>query len=404
MGRIPSRPPPELLGAYLSGGFGLGLSSMIALLVPLRADEMGASLAMIGLIVAARPTCEVLASVRVGSTIDRLGPGRSFVLGTALCALSSIGMAMTGSAWLLLALQLPLGAGRSLAWVGSQTAVSGLRLGTEQAKDTARFAFVSNVSQIVGPALIGSLAVLVGYRLSFVAITIYATGFAILGTQLPSDRPSTAPHGDERPRHGWRDAVGLLRVPGIRMAMLLTFVRLWTSSVWRPFFPLLLVMSGGSAAFGGVVVSSSAVVATMANLLVGHLSRWASPATWCIAGLGLSVVGVAIAPFSTESPGAFLSAGLIGVGQGLSLPLLIVLVSQSVRREQRGLALASRGGINSAASSLAPLILAPLITALGMATGFVVAAGFAGLILVGALQLRPRLERPIAAPEAAPGS
>ena len=49
--------------AYLTGGFGLGMSAMIGFLIPLQASRLGASLVVIGLAVSTRSITEGVASV-----------------------------------------------------------------------------------------------------------------------------------------------------------------------------------------------------------------------------------------------------------------------------------------------------------------------------------------------------
>ena len=80
------------------------------------------------------------------------------------------------------------------------------------------------------------------------------------------------------------------------------------------------------------MVSSAAAVATLVNLLTGRLSRWASPEVLCTIALAFGVVGLVISPFLLAVPAAFLPAAFVGVANGLSLPLLIVLVSEAARR------------------------------------------------------------------------
>jgi DHA1 family inner membrane transport protein len=380
---------PRRVGlAYLSGGFGLSLSAMLGLLVPLRADEVGIPIAAIGVIVAARAVAEIFVAVPVGTLIARVGPRAGFVYGTAACAAVSAAIAFADGYASLLLLNAAIGAGRSLAWVASQTYISTGGTAEDRARNTGRFSFVSNASQIATPVLVGFTAAAIGYAASFYVVAGYCAAFAVLGVALPALHEPTS---TDRVR--LRDAGLLFRLPRMRLAMLLTFVRLWVPSIYNPFFALLLVASGYSAGLAGAVISSAAVVATCVNLTTGQLvRRWRAEAL-CLAGLVIAVSGLALAPHLLGIPYVFVAAAMVGIGNGVTLPLLIVLVSEAAPPGQRGLALGTRNAVNSLSSTLAPLVAAPLVAGVGTASAFAVTGGSAGVLLVVATWMYRRLLR-----------
>ena len=377
----------RLWAAYLSGGFGLSISAMLGLLVPLRADELGIAVGAIGVIVAARSLAETLLAVPLSAVIARLGTKGAFVLSTSASALIATVFTFAEGFWSLLLLNAAMGTARALGWVASQSYISGQYDPANRARDTGRFSFVSNASQMVAPLMVGGAAALWGYRAAFLVVAAYCALCALIGLLLA--RPRRRGSGENRVK--LRAAAGLFRLPRIRMAMLLTFVRLWVPNIWTPLFPLLLVSAGGaSPGVAGAVVSSAAAVATAVNLLTGRLSRLASPEILCTIALALGVVGLVIAPFVLSVPVAFLSAALVGIANGLSLPLLIVLVSEAAPKGQRSLALATRNTVNSFSGFLGPLGAAWLVGGLGATVAFPVVGGVAGALLAGAVALRSR--------------
>jgi MFS family permease len=100
-----------------------------------------------------------------------------------------------------------------------------------------------------------------------------------------------------------------------------------------------------------------------------------------------------LSPFMASLPAALVPAALVGIGNGLSLPLLIVLVSEAAPKGQRALALATRNSVNALSASLGPLGTGALVAALGATAAFPIAGGVAGALLVGVLALR-RTARP----------
>jgi hypothetical protein len=150
------------------------------------------------------------------------------------------------------------------------------------------------------------------------------------------------------------------------------------------------VGAGFSAGTAGGVLSFAAVVATGVNLSTARLSRWASPEVLCTIALGSAAVGLLISPHLMTIPAVFLPAALVGIGNGLSLPLLIMLFSEAAPPGQAALALGARNSINSFAAAVSPLGAAPLVASFGAATGFAVMSGATGALLAVAVFLHAR--------------
>jgi predicted MFS family arabinose efflux permease len=357
---------------------------MLGLLVPLRADELGIAIGAIGVIVAARSAAETVLAVPLSALIARLGTKGAFVLSTSASAVVAAAFTLADGFWTLLLLNVAIGAARALGWVASQTYIAGQYDPAHRARDTGRFSFVSNLSQMITPLMVGGAAAAWGYQAAFLVVAAYCALFALIGLALAPPRRTGS---GERVK--LRAAAGLFRLPRMQMAMLLTFVRLWVPNIWTPLFPLLLVSAGGaSPQTAGAVVSSAAAVATLVNLLTGRLSRWASPEVLCTIALAFGVLGLIISPFLLSVPAAFLPAAFVGVANGLSLPLLIVLVSEAAPKGQRGLALATRNAVNSFSAALGPLGAGWLVASLGATTAFPVVGGVGALLLGGVVALR----------------
>lgn len=385
----PTRPPKvRLWPAYLSGGFGLSASTMLGLLVPLRADELGIPIATIGVIVGAQTAVSALLVVPISRVIRRLGTRRAFLVSTAGCTVLASAFTLADELGSLLVLNAAVGAVSALGWVSSQTYISSLGGPEQRARNAGRFSFVTNISLVVTPVMVGAAAAVIGYRASFLVVAAYFLLFVIVGMALP--RPTARATGEPI---RLRAAGRLFRLPAMQVAMLLTFVRIAVAQIWNPFVPLLLVAGGFSAQLAGAVLSFAAVVATAVSLLTGRLARYASPQVLCTIALGLAVAGLAVTPHLLSVPAVFLPAALVGIGSGMSLPLLIVIVSDGAPAGQRALALGTRNAVNSAAATLSPLGTAPMIAALGAAAGFGLAGGLAASVLGAAVLIQARIRR-----------
>lgn len=379
--RPASSTPRWFVLAYLTGGFGLALNAMMNFLLPLRAAELGIGIGTIGLLLGAKAATEALTSVPVGGLIDKIGPRRSFVVGTAVSTVLLACYAFVGSAVWLFALQVGLGVMRPMAWVGSQTYVSGLRSGADRARDTGRLSFVATAAQIVGPLLVGFGSQAFGTGRAYLVFSAYCGAYVLVGLLLP--RSSGAGSGVGTRRRGFVDGLRLLRNPGMRVVIFLSSGRLWISGAWAAFFPLLLVTRGVPEGAAGTVVSAMAVVGTVVSPLSGRLAARFRVASLTAFSLLSGAAGVVLAPALASFPAAFGSAFLVGIGHGISLPMLLVLVSRAVPDDQRGLALGVRSSANQTASAVAPPLIGAVIGSTTAAIGFPL-AGILGTCLIAA--------------------
>ena len=270
---------------YVSGGFGLAASVSVTLLVPLHASEVGISVSLIGVLLAARPTAEAVFSIPLGRLIDRMGARRVFIVGCSICAMVNAGYPLASSFWQFITLQALFGIGRSMGWVASQVYVSTRSTGDTQARDMGRFTFIGYVSLILAPMLTGIVAEHAGFAWAFVGVSGYCATFGLLGMILPDDGDSSY---QLTPRVS---VVALIRDRAMRGGLMLSFARLWISSTWQSFYPLFLIASGYTASLAGLAVSVSALVATVMPLSVRRLVRWRSAEKVTILALLVAATG-----------------------------------------------------------------------------------------------------------------
>lgn len=361
--------------AYLTGGFGLAFNAMMTFLLPLRANDLGISIATIGLLLGAKGAVEAVVSVQVGGIVDRIGPRRAFIIGTSSCTVVIALYASATSVLALVALQAAAGALRPMAWVGSQSFVAGLRDGADQARDTGRLSLFATGAQIVAPLLVGFGAQVWNTGSAFYVFAAYCALYVVVGLLVPKGADARSRQATKR--RGLVSGLRLFAIRGIRVVMFLTFARLWITTAFVAFFPLQLVTGGISEGTAATAVSAMAIVATALSPLSGRLAERLKVDTLAALALLCGALGLALAPALDSIPIGYVVAFLVGIGNGLSLPTLLVLVSRAVSADKRGLALGLRAGVNQLAAALAPVLVAAVIGATAAATGFLLAAGVA---------------------------
>lgn len=380
VGRAEPR-PRRLTLAYASGGFGLAMVAQAAFLVPLRARELGASFDAIGLIVGAGALAALFASVPSGALLDRLGPRRTFVLAAGVTGLLSLLFPLVTNYWWFLVLQPALGLTRNLGWMASMNYIASMGSDRQRATLTGRFSFISNVGQVIGPLAVGAAAQLVGYRWALLVPALYALFFACLGLFLPETSDGLP---DQAQGFGLHSARALLALGGIRVALMLTFATLWINTVFTTFLPVYLTGSGLDPGVVGAVVAALGCVAAVVAPTAGFWTKYRSPTTLAILSLACGALGLLLAAHATTLPWVFLVPVLIGIGSGMSMPLLLTVITTDAPARQRGVALGLRSIATQGAMTTAPFVVGPVIAVLGMTLGLAAAGAATVGMLAGA--------------------
>jgi MFS family permease len=380
---VPSR---QLLLTCAAGAFGLGWQNMLVLIVPLRALELGAPPSIIGLIAGAGAAVPAVLSIPFGGIADRAGARAVYAWSALASAVLCVGFALTDSYWGMLGLQLVVGLARNSAWVAAQTYASHLAAAGGRARTMSAFAFTANLGILVAPLASGAVAQAAGYQAAFLVAAVVAAVFAALGLLLPPHQVVKR-SGGARWYGDYVDAVRLLRNAGVATVMLLTFVRLFTSLGWGTFYPVLLAGAGYQPGAIGGLVSVQSLAAAALGLSVPWLVRRWSGETVLFASMAGCVVGVVVTPYAVSVPWVVASPMLIGIGSGLSLPLLLGILADDTPAGLRGVAMGLRSCSNQVAATIAPVMLG-LVTDIGGTDAAFWSNGLlSGLIVVSTIVL-----------------
>lgn len=373
--------------AYLSGAFGLAASAQINFLLPLRARELGANFEAIGLLVGVGAALPAVLSVPTGAAIDRLGARRAFLLGTlATGGLSALGVLVTNH-WWFLPLQAVLGVARNLGWLASQTYITGVGPDDRRQRNAARFAFFTSSGQMAAPAIMGVVAQFTGYRWGFLFLAGYALAFALLGPMLPPEHREDRLPDQCRPL-GLRAAGALLGTRTIQVVLLLSGLRLWITWIYGAFIPVYLVDHGLPPALVGTVLATYGVFGAASTPTTEFWTRFFRPVTVAILAIATGTVGLLLSPHLVTVPAVYLVPALIGISQGLSLPVILTVMGAAAPPGRRGLALGLRATVNQATAAAGPVLVGALIGAVGVSAGLTIGGLFAGAVVLGAHVLR----------------
>lgn len=304
-------------------------------ILPVHAQNRGASLGFIGLITASYGLTQCLLRIPLGLASDRLGRRKPFFMaGMLVIAASCLVLAWAPSPiWLLV--------GRGLAGVGVScwVAASVLFASYFRPDQTVRAAslatFLSAAAQMVMTALGGRLADLTNWLVPFyVGAGVAATGALVLAT-VPDETV---------PRHGSFTWQALGRIGGRRLLLVasgIAAVGQWIQHTTTYTFVSIYASTAlkASATELGMLVTCTLVPYTAGTFAAAEVARRIGARRTLISGLGLAGLATAAVPFTPTLLALGVARAAYGLGYGVIYPVAMGLSIRGVPDEERGSAM-----------------------------------------------------------------
>jgi MFS family permease len=362
---------------------------MVFPLVPLLAQDLGASPAMIGVIVGAFGILSFFLGIPIGGFTDRVGVKRALALGVLCNMASALLLVRADHVLTLMASQVAGGLGFQLHIVASQAFIASFDSPLRRESEFGYLTFSASLGQSLGPVLGGVIASRFGYHGAFLAsLLVSALGLMILGF-----RDSRGPRAPGR-YSLWRDlrhAGALLSNSGMLALLAVTFVVIFTVSLRTSFLPVLLLERGSSEALVGLLISLFAATSTLIRFFTGTLLRRFSRRGMLALALLAVALGVGLIPMLSSVFTVALALCIFGFGFGLAQPLSMVMVADLTDPRHSGLSMGIRFMSITLANILGPVLLGVVVGGFGLHAAFYVAGLF--VIAIGGyiLLFRPQL-------------
>ncbi len=311
-------------------GVNLGFYLLVPYLATHLADDLGLSLAMVGLVLGVRNLSQQGLFLIGGSASDRIGPRRVIIAG---CGLRTVGFglfAVGESVQLLLAAAVLSGVAGALFNPAVRAYIAVEMPADRRAEAFALFNVFAQVGALLGP-LLGSVLLLVGFRIAAVtAAAVFAVLTAAQTVALPG---RTVPEHAGSVLADWRECVTNPRFRAFAVAL---------SGMFALQNQLYLVLPMEAERLTGApsTVAAIFVVSTVATLL------WQVRITRRYAG---------------RSRGHALTLGLAVMGAGFAVPALAYLLPWTATATD-----ASDLGPVAVAVRLLPVLLATLFLSVGV--------------------------------------
>ena len=331
-----------------------------------RALELDVPTAWLGALTASFAVVPLLLAVPSGQATDRFGERRVMLAGSVLMALSGVLLALlgTGPAGVVLG-TVVLGTGHLLSVVGQQAAVANSAPPGRFDSAFGYYTFAASLGQAIGPGLIvlvgGGRAIPDTQTLFLVAAGI---GVALVACTSVLRLPSRATGAGASESSGLR---GLLRLPGLVRALLISCIVLAAVDITLVYLPALGADRGLAAGFVGLLLTLRAVASMTSRLFLGRLVALMGRRRLLIATSALSAAAMAVVGLPMGPACMVVVVVLLGLGLGVGQPLTMSWLALSAPPGLRGRAMSLRLTGNRLGQVLIPSAVGAVAAGVGAA-------------------------------------
>lgn len=403
---LPERIRPRgvvLRVAVVIGLAELGFATVIPLLPLHLTERLGASVKLVGMVVAAFALTETFLKTAWGSVADRLGRRPMIIAGLVVGSLAPMLMSVLRQAWLFVPLRLIDGAGSSALW----PAASAIIADTTPAHRRATAMGALNMFFLAGLAFGPTLALYVvgfsgSYAAGFYLAALLLLGAAVVAaftlrglghTHLRSSAEDVVGYHGTAPNPEIEEVVEeAVHYPLLGVMLVVAFVQMFGAGLLAPILVIYAKrIVGLSEQMIGTLFLVLVLSVALASMPLGRLAdRWGKlrAVTW---GMMLGSLGLWVLPLSPRLEILALSAVLLGFSYALSSPAWYALISELAPPGRTGLAMGASQTAQGLGLVLGPLLGGLMWDTLGHQAPFIGAAALLSLATMTLLVAMRRL-------------
>jgi MFS family permease len=344
----------------------------------LFALALGASTFEVGVIGALFAALPMFFSVNAGRAIDRVGVRPPFILGTLLTAAgTALAFAWPALPGLYVVATLA-GSGLVIVHIAASNAVGALSAPADRSRNFSLLALGFSISGFLGPLAAGFMIDGLGHARAFLILAAFplVAFLALVLGRLRLPRPAPV-HARAAPRIG--DLLADRRLRNILVVSAL-FNMAW--DVFTFVAPIYGTALGLSASAIGVLLGAFAAATFLVRLVLPALVRRTREWPLVAVALGIACLVYATFPLFREFGVLMALAFVLGIGLGMSQPIVMSLLYSAAPPNRAGEAVGLRTTVLNFIQTTIPLAFGALGTALGVtpifwAMAVVLAAGTA---------------------------
>jgi len=365
----------------------LGLTIILPLL-PFYAEKLGASPAVVGMLVSTYALCQLIAGPILGRMSDHTGRRPLLLVSQLGTFIGFLILAYANALWLVFVSRVidGLTAGNlSLA----QAYISDVTKPEDRAKSFALIGIAFGMGFLIGPAISGFLAQFSYQYPIFAAAALSATSILSTYFLLPANVPVAADTPRKFTVLDWGNYLRYFRDPGLGPLLWQFLAFALTFSLFMTGFPLFaerrFLWQGhafGAKEVGYVYAYLGFLGVILQGGLMGRLVRVFGEINLVRAGFFVAMAGLAALAFTSSIPLLLVVAAAASLGTGMNRPALTSLITQKASRSEQGVVLGLTQSLNSLAAICAPTVAGFLIDHSLLAVWALLAAVISGVALL----------------------
>lgn len=362
-------------------GFG-----MVLPILPLWAEEFGASPTEIGLLTASYAVAQIVFAPLWGRLSDRYGRRPVILVSLAGSAIAALMIGLAGALvvlWLARVLQGVAGA----SYAAAQAYVADVTTARERARGMGLIGAAFGLGFILGPAF-GAVFSAVDARLPFfVAAGLAAVNLAIAFRRLPESLRPGAPRAQAPRLDVLRRALASRELgPLVWLSFVATFAFVGMEATFALFGERRF--DYGATEIAGLFAFIGVMAAVAQGLLVGRLAERFGEGRVMIAGLVGTAAGLLLVAVSESLWALLPGLAVLAVGSGLVFAATTALISLAAGESEQGSVLGLTASVGGAARIAGPVIGTLLFEHAGIASPLILGAVLFALCAAGGLRLR----------------
>lgn len=352
---------------------------VVAVNLPVHAKQVGAGLAMIGILIAVYDFAEIIAKPVFGFVADRAGMKKTMLLGLIVFSIASLGF-FAVSPRLLILIRLLQGVGAAALSIVSAALVASYFPNT-RGQAFGVYNAIKGAGYVLSPVVGGAIVWASNFGMIFLAcFAIGVVGF-LLSLTLPKP-PANAEFKDDDD-FSFAQFTAVFRDRDLLPWYLIIVVNMFLVGILFGFLPVYVHSLGYSQLQNGLIIGTCTLSYLLVQPFAGRLADRMNPIAVMTGGLLLSAAGVLLVPFVTGWL-LIVVAILGGIGVGTVWTNTDAMVSRLADEGRVAATLGAAGSFKELGDMLGPLLIGILAQAWNLRASFVICGilGFLSIVLL----------------------
>lgn len=383
----------RLVYAFILGFVGFVTSfgaHIVAVNLPVYAQQVGVGVAIIGVLIAAYDFAEIVAKPVFGALADRRGMKITMLAGIALFTAASLSY-MVVDPRLLIIVRFLQGVGAA-ALSAVSLALVGIYYADRRGRAYGIYNAIKGAGYVISPLVGGAIV----YKSNFAAIFLAAAavGVAAFVISLPLPDPDVKgddAFDDDDDDFSLKAFVSVFREAELWPWYIVTVVNMFFVGIIFGFLPVRVHDLGYDPLATGIMVSLASLSYLLVQPVAGMLADRTDVANTVRLGLLLAGAGIIVIPFVSGIPLAIVAV-VAGLGVGTVWTNTDALISGLAAQGRVGATMGAAGSFKEFGDMAGPLLIGLLSQAFGLTVGFVT-CGIVGLLSLLLISRRPSLSR-----------